>query len=84
MMRAKLSEPKSTILTPPAELETATSKLLYVYLSAKSDATIEEIHTELDLQRLTLFPVLKKLEDANLIDRTGDTVSITRTRSLHH
>ncbi|MFC6907243.1 TrmB family transcriptional regulator [Halalkalicoccus tibetensis] len=60
----------------PAELDSGNSKLVYLYLSIVEEATVDDLQAALDIQQLTLFPTLRTLEGEDLIERTGETVTI--------
>ena len=61
----------------PDQLDSTSSKLVYLYLSTVGDATIDDLQTALDLPQLTLFPVLQTLERADLVECDGLTYTIT-------
>lgn len=60
---------------PPA-LESNDSKLVYLYLDTTEEATVTELQSALGMKQLALLPVLGTLREADLITRTGDTVSL--------
>ncbi|WP_251342160.1 TrmB family transcriptional regulator [Haloplanus halophilus] len=60
-----------TSLDVPDGLNSAESKLVYVFLAAAEGATVEELHEALDLRKITLFPVLDTLAEREVIDRDG-------------
>lgn len=57
----------------PDMLETSGTKLIYLYLSIKDEATIDELHTELGIKKITLYPLLQQLTTINLVDQLGST-----------
>lgn len=66
-----------TIDQMPTELESSNGKLVYLYLTTVEEATISGLKETLDMQELTLFPTLAILEDKDLIERDGETFSLT-------
>lgn len=66
----------ATIDSIPTELDSSNTKLVYLYLSTVEEATVDDMQTALDIRQLTLFPTLRRLEDEDLIERTGETVTI--------
>jgi predicted transcriptional regulator len=58
--------------TLPAEIESTGSKLVYLYLHAAEEATIEELRSSLDMKQLALFPYLETLEGEGLVERDGE------------
>lgn len=73
--------PEQTYATPRASLETpsmpdnltaAETKLVFLYLSTTGGATVKELNADLDIQKLSLFPVLNHLDSQGLISRDGD------------
>ena len=61
----------------PAELDSSNSKLVYLYLETVEEATIDDLQATLDVKQLALFPTLATLEDKDLIERDGETFTIT-------
>lgn len=60
------------------ELNSATGKLIVLYISQKAKATVEELRSELDIPLLELYPVLNKLVSKNVLTKTGhDTYSLS-------
>ncbi|WP_211263632.1 helix-turn-helix domain-containing protein [Halalkalicoccus paucihalophilus] len=51
-------------------MDSSTSKLVYVYLSSSEPATIDELHAALDVEKLTLYPVLNTLIAADLVTQS--------------
>lgn len=46
------------------------ARLVYVYLTAVSEASVDELCTSLDMSRLTTFSLLRALEEAGLVTET--------------
>jgi DNA-binding MarR family transcriptional regulator len=55
----------------PDDLTAAESKLVYVAVSVSGGATIDDLQSSLNLNKITLFPVLDALSERGLIDRVG-------------
>lgn len=67
----------TTIDQMPTKLESSNGKLVYLYLATVEEATISGLKETLNMQELTLFPTLAILEDKDLIERDGETFSLT-------
>lgn len=63
-------QPDATIELPD-RFETAGTKLIYLYLRIEDEATIDELHAALGMQKLTLYALLKTLTSTDLVDREG-------------
>lgn len=53
----------------PTELESSRSKLVYLYLQVNEGATIDEIKENLNVQLITLYGILKRLHQNNLVEK---------------
>ncbi|WP_331233947.1 TrmB family transcriptional regulator [Natronorarus salvus] len=62
-----------TIDDLPAELDSAGSKLVYLYLDVTGDATIDDLQRSLGMKKLALYPVLDTLSAEGLVEREGET-----------
>lgn len=77
MSTARLDYDRSTAVDPlPTSLDSSNSKLVYLYLDTREDATITELRSALDMKQLALFPVLRTLESEGLVTRDGETVCL--------
>jgi predicted transcriptional regulator len=56
----------------PEELSSPRSKLVYLFLSTREGATVEELGEGLDMKKLALFSVLKALRSRDLVERDGE------------
>ena len=56
----------------PTDVESPRGKLVYLYLDTVDGASLEELVDGLDVQRITLYSVLKTLQERGLVDRDGD------------
>lgn len=55
----------------PETLNTAGSKLVYLYLKIEDEATINELHTALGMKKITLYSLLQTLTATELVDQEG-------------
>lgn len=66
----------------PDCLTSAGTKLVYLYLATHGSATLTDLHTDLNMQRLTLYQLLDTLQTHDLITTpTPDTYALTRPRT---
>lgn len=72
-MTAQMPAAPDRTFAVPDSLESSQAKLVYLYLSATPGATVDELHERLDLDRLSLFPVLETLRSHDLVVRDGET-----------
>jgi Mn-dependent DtxR family transcriptional regulator len=56
----------------PEELESSRGKLIYLYLQVRGATTIDELKAELDLQLLTLYGLLGRLQEDGFVRKNGD------------
>lgn len=61
----------------PAELS-PTSKLVYLYLTERGAATVEDLKDALGVPQIRLYPTLECLERRDLVDRDGDRFAVPR------
>lgn len=61
---------------PPEDVRSTGGKLVYVYLTAVTEATVEGIADALGLKLIELLPTLRSLQRAGHVERTGDTCRI--------
>ena len=55
----------------PNTVDTAGSKLLYLYLFIENEATIDELQAALGMKKITLYSLLRTLRSADLVERVG-------------
>ena len=72
------SEPKAEHGSLPEELSSSTAKLVYLYLRTAGDATPDQLQSALGVRKLTLLPVLRRLEGAGLIEAVDGSYATTR------
>lgn len=59
--------------TLPEELESPRAKLVFLYLSTRGEASVEVLQDALDLEKITLFSILKTLDKRGLVRKESDT-----------
>jgi predicted transcriptional regulator len=64
-------------MTLPDGLETSRSKLIYLFLQVRGAATIDELKAELDVQLLTLYGLLDRLREEDLVTKIEDRWLVT-------
>jgi predicted transcriptional regulator len=69
-MSAQTIERVTDRIAVPDELSAAESKLVYLFLTTADGATVDELQSALDIEKITLFPVLDTLSERGLIERT--------------
>ncbi len=52
----------------PAELDSSEAKLVYLYLDAADEATVDELREDLEIKRLALLSVLDLLESEGFVE----------------
>lgn len=57
----------------PVQLRSPQSKLVYLYLTLVSEAHVTELKESLQVDLLTLYPVLNALREHGLVERRGMT-----------
>ncbi len=70
-----MEEPtRNTTSTPavPAELTSAQSKLVYLYLDCGGSATVDDIADSLGLKKITLYPILDSLVSRGFVATEGN------------
>lgn len=56
----------------PETVETADAKLVYLYLHQEQEATIDELQAALRIQKIALYPLLRRLTATDHVDRSGE------------
>ena len=69
-----MSEPETgrRDLSLPPEVESPRAKLVYLYLDVAGEATIDDLSRDLGLKKLTLYGVLRSLEERDAITKRHD------------
>jgi predicted transcriptional regulator len=60
----------------PEDLSSAETKLVYLYLSVRDEASIDDLNDDLGINKLSLFPALENLDSRGLVDREGERYRI--------
>jgi predicted transcriptional regulator len=72
-----MHEHASRAVTLPDRLESSHDKLIYLYLQVRGATTIDELKTDLDVQLLTLYGLLDRLREENLVTKIEDQWLVT-------
>ena len=70
------SESETETTTVPAELDSAASKLVYLYLGTAGECTVSDLQASLGMKKISLYPLLKSLSKQGLVDRDGERYSL--------
>jgi|AntRauTorcE11898_2_1112593.scaffolds.fasta_scaffold21943_3 predicted ArsR family transcriptional regulator len=70
-MQTTTRKPTDATPTVPPTIESPQAKLVYVYLAAEREATVDELADALELRKLGLFSVLATLEARGHVERDG-------------
>lgn len=76
MSTAEFTAATESSIRIPAALESSNAKLVYLYLDAVNEATVDDLQAALQMQQLTLFPTLDTLESEDLVERNGETFAL--------
>lgn len=60
----------------PEELSSSTAKLVYLYIATTEVATADQLRSALGIEKLTLLPVLRRLENAGLVEATDEGYAV--------
>jgi predicted transcriptional regulator len=60
----------------PTELESTSSKLVYLYLRSAGTCTVDDLQASLDMKKISLYPLLKSLSKKGLVDSDGETYQV--------
>jgi DNA-binding MarR family transcriptional regulator len=72
LTRTAEAEPDAEPIALPAELDSAPSKLVFLYLRTAGECTVDELQSALDMKKISLYPLLKTLSKKGLVDRRGE------------
>ena len=64
---------RSTTSDLPTSLDSTASKLVYLYLDVAGESTVTDMESSLDMQKISLYPLLKSLSKKDLVVRDGET-----------
>lgn len=56
----------------PADVESPRGKLVYLYIDTVGGASLDELVDGLDVQRITLYSILKTLQERGLVTKDDD------------
>ncbi|MGM0605908.1 MAG: helix-turn-helix domain-containing protein [Halobacteriota archaeon] len=73
-----MSAPLKADCPVPAELCSARAKLVYLYLSTQGQATVSELQQGLAMRKLTLYGILRTLEERGLVTRDAERYALAR------
>ena len=59
----------------PTELESPRAKLVYLYLRA-DDASIDDLQSDLGVQKITLYSILRTLRERELVEKRGGQFAV--------
>ncbi|WP_332898104.1 helix-turn-helix domain-containing protein [Haladaptatus sp. CMSO5] len=60
----------TTEILPP-DLASPRAKLIYLYLRTEREATIDDLHEALDMAKIALYPILRKLIRRGYVEHEG-------------
>ena len=60
----------------PSELESTSSKLVYLYLRTTGECTVDDLQASLEMKKISLYPLLKSLSKKGLVNCEGETYSL--------
>jgi len=63
----------SSVTTVPEELESAQAKLVYLGLKTADGASVDELHSNVDVSKLTLHSILKTLVGRGIVREEDKT-----------
>lgn len=61
----------------PTELDSAASKLVYLYLRSAGESTVDDLQAALDMRKISLYPLLTTLSKKGLVGHEGETYHLT-------
>ena len=67
---------RTTPTTLPQELRSPRAKLVYLYLSTHGAATLSELQAALDMQKLSLYSILRTLTDREFVSRDDERYAV--------
>ena len=57
----------------PTDLDSASSKLVYLYLRTAGECTVDDLQSSLAMKKISLYPLLKSLSKKGHVDSDGET-----------
>lgn len=66
-----MSIQRPTTITPelPSNIQSPRAKLVYLYLYTATTASIDDLQAALDLQKITLYSILRTLRERELVEK---------------
>lgn len=61
----------------PTELDSAQSKLVYLYLEATGGATLSDLNRALSMQKMAILSVLDALSSQGFVEKRGAEYAVT-------
>lgn len=60
----------------PTTLQSPRAKLVYLFLSMHGTTSITELQDSLDMKKISLYSILKTLEDKDIVSRDGEQYAL--------
>lgn len=76
-MQSQKHRPRTQVASAPDDLESAQSKLVYIYLEAADGATVDDLGAALAMKKIDILSVLNSLSSDGLVERRGDEYVVT-------
>lgn len=67
--------PTTTARELPTELESPRAKLVYLYLQ-RGAASIDDLQSDLEVKKITLFSILSTLRERGLVEKQGTQFTV--------
>lgn len=71
-----MSIQRPTTPTLPGDIESPRAKLVYLYLDTASPASIDDLQSALDLQKITLYSILRTLRERELVEKRDSQFAV--------
>lgn len=71
-----MSIQRPTTSTVPGDIESPRAKLVYLYLDTASAATIDDMQAALDLQKITLYSILRTLREREIVEKRNGRFAV--------
>lgn len=70
-----VQRPTTSARELPTELESPRAKLVYLYLQSDA-ASIDDLQSDLDVQKITLYSILRTLRERGLVQKRDDQFAV--------
>lgn len=70
-----VQRPTTTARELPTELESPRAKLVYLYLQGGA-ASIDDLQSDLEVKKITLFSILSTLRERGLVEKQGSQFTV--------